>query len=174
VALRLSFELGQRMGDCLNLQATHIRQINDPKTHTQFVAVKFVKGKTTRRMDPYTLHVPFGSITGQEVYQLAQAVISRQGKAQGEPSIGPLLFGPKKDAEAAIRRALLRVNKDLSILSVRRGGLQRMSLEGCSIACLMHHSRHADETMLNRYLGWGTFNLEAARERYGTTYADSK
>lgn len=165
-ALLVSFELGQRLGDCLNLFADKVQTFLDPQTRVDFVALTFVKGKTTRRRDPYTLHMPLHTQAGQAVHSLVTSTLQTKQSASKTKSPTKLLFGPKQAALLAIRQALKQVHNDLSILSVRRGGLQRMALGGCSVACLMHHSRHADETMLNRYLQWGLYNLEMARERY--------
>ena len=65
-----------------------------------------------------------------------------------------------------ILAALKAYDPRLSILSVRKGGLQSMAARGASEALLLHHSRHASTDNLMRYLDWGAYSLYSARERF--------
>jgi hypothetical protein len=69
---------------------------------------------------------------------------------------------------AQLRKFLQKVNPELTCLSLRRGGLQRMALEGYSTETLLTHSRHQRLENLHRYLNWGEVFLNAAREKYRT------
>jgi hypothetical protein len=57
-----------------------------------------------------------------------------------------------------------KIKPELSILSIRRGGLQRMALLGVSTECLLAHSRHKRRETLERYLDWGRLFLNPAKE----------
>lgn len=127
------------------------------------LAVTFTKGKTTRRRDPYTLHLPALSTLATDLSSLQHV----PGNAAGEDY--ELLFGDVGSAISAMKEALMQCSPCLSLLSIRRGGLQYLAQQGMSIPCLMHHSRHATEGMLMRYLEWGKWALDSARERWGNS-----
>lgn len=158
--LQTAFALGQRVGDVSQLQTKRITTMHDPVTNTHFVCLQFRRGKTTRRRQPYTLHLP---LTGQ----LAKELLERAQTHQED-----LLFVADRGlALRVIAAALKEVNQELCLLSVRRGGLQKMALQGASMATLLHHSRHTTEMMLDRYLGWGLCNLISARQLNGQSTA---
>jgi hypothetical protein len=81
------------------------------------------------------------------------------------------LFGNLFSAANHIKDALLFCCPSVAynLLSIRRGGLQDMAQSGMSTAGLLHHSRHADEATLHRYLEWGKLALNPARERFAST-----
>ena len=129
----------------------------DQHTSTRFLVLTIKKGKTTKRRKPYSVHLPANSALALEVASLAE------GKSG-------LLFAYNESYNKdrnLIRDALKAISPSLGILSVRRGGLQFMAQQGMSTQCMLHHSRHADVQMLNRYLAWGALNFQAARERFG-------
>lgn len=165
VATLVSFHLGQRIGDVLHLQSGRIKTVLDPSTGREFTTLLFRKGKTVRRRDPFTLHLPRQPNNPNAIAErlLALAEVAPQD-----------LFGPSDHLSALsqIKRALQATNPCLCLLSIRRGGLQKMSLEGASIETLLHHSRHTTKALLDRYLEWGTFNLQAAREQTRTSTED--
>lgn len=152
VALELSFILGQRIGDTLRLQRARIRETTDSHSSTTFTTIQYVEGKTTRRRDPFTLHLPSTEDLAMKLRLLAI----------GEHK---MLFGEDTIMNAStIRSALKTASPTLSLLSIRRGGLIRMSQKEASLTTLLHHSRHATEQMLMRYLGWGEHYFAPARE----------
>lgn len=158
IALELAFYLGQRMGDTIQLEC-RISSIFDTPTSTTFITCCFIRGKTTRRRQPYTLHVPESHPLGQRLLALQE---QRRKNASTFLFVEPPMRG---NALVTIRGALQAVDETLGLLSVRRGGLQKMAIDGASIETLIHHSRHTTQQLLDRYLGWGKFNLIAARER---------
>lgn len=156
--LLTAFELGQRIGDTSKLRTSHITQLSDPATGLKLVCVGFRQGKTTRRRDPFTLHLLEGSPAGQAILQLAHS------RRQEE-----YLFAPREQINvllATLREEIKKEDAELTLLSIRRGGLQHMAMAGLSKSCLLHHSRHSSEALLDRYLEWGTWSLSAARERF--------
>lgn len=154
LALQISYVLGQRVGDTLKLMAKSIDTVRDEATSLTFVALTYRYGKTTRRRAPYTVH-----LDGET--DLAQELLSWSATRQDNSSP---LFGDNLTVLGDIRDALKTQDAELCILSVRRGGLQRMALAGLSQETILHHSRHSTISMLDRYLEWGKLSLNAARE----------
>lgn len=167
LALMLAFYLGTRMGDTMKLETGCLESVRDRSTDFVFLAIQYLRGKTTRRTQPFSLHIP-------ETMTLAQRLIQLQEQQLALPSDGnqvprPLFINNREDADQAleqIRGALRQVNPELGLLSVRRGGLQLMAQNGASTATLMHHSRHSTEALLQRYLGYAKLTFPAARERF--------
>ena len=159
-ALRTAFLLGQRVGDVLQLERSRVAEMQDMASHqaTNLLTLQFRKGKTTRRRDPYTLHIPRSNPLTTELLQLAHPTSA---------IASPALFTPQAhrlQALVTIRTALQQVNPKLCILSVRRGGLQQLASLGVSTETLLAHSRHTTTAMLDRYLNWGSFNLNPVRD----------
>ena len=151
--MRVAFELGQRVGDCLTLKRHRLAWLDDAPSGLRLLAVQFRKGKTVRRRDPFTLH-----LHGPIAHELAAFA------AEGG---GDMLFGDDPvPILNELRKALKDQQQALSVLSVRRGGLQALAASGVSEATLLHHSRHTSAQLLHRYLEWGTYALGPARERY--------
>ena len=80
-AVEMAFTLGQRMGDVLKLESVGISTILDqieftpnrnqefwpPRApNTRYLTITFRKGKTVRRRQPYTLHLPYSSALAQK------------------------------------------------------------------------------------------------------------
>lgn len=161
LALELAFELGQRMGDTLQLEAALLAYVDDRKASgVEFQALTFRRGKTVKRRKPFTLHLPWQSDLAQRIWHLAT---TKQGQRLF------CLESHRADALETIRMFIQKVNPEEGILSIRRGGLQQLALNGASLETLLHHSRHSDISCLNRYMGWGQTLLHAARERYAVT-----
>jgi hypothetical protein len=157
-AVALAFTLGQRMGDTMKLQVGCLSEVLDSASNTTFLAIQYRRGKTTRRRQPFSLHVPRQGHLASELLQLQQSGLENS-----------LLFPSAADPDKAlstIRSALQAIDSDLGILSIRRGGLQLLALSGASTEVLMHHSRHASIAMLERYLGFGLLHLHPCRMRY--------
>jgi hypothetical protein len=157
IALQLAFDLGQRIGDTLHVEAGRVFQTDDPATNTKFVTVMYRRGKTVRRRDPFCLHIPPSNHLASELLHIATST----------PSSQKWLFAPPDGRAAALRSiltALKGVDQALGLLSIRRGGLQALAQAGATQETLLHHSRHTTAALLNRYLGWGRLNLHAARE----------
>jgi hypothetical protein len=159
--LQVSFFLGQRIGDVLQVRVEGLRQIDDTPSKTGLLSIAFRKGKTVRRRDPFSLHIPSDQPLAQELLQVAATKSAKDYLFVADES--------RETAMSAIRSAIKKHDPTLSLLLIRRGGLQALADEGASLSTLLHHSRHTTEMMLNRYLNWGERNLLAARERLGLT-----
>ena len=149
VALETAFSLGQRLGDVTKLKTADMTRVYDTVTETTFTALTFRISKTAEVIGPYTLHLPADSL-------LAASVVYHCHEASSD-----YIFPPN---QPAVRTALKAVDKTLTILSIRRGGLQNMARAGISIETLLHHSNHRTVAMLNHYLQHGLLNFAAARE----------
>lgn len=163
IAIRLSFALGQRFGDTLKVETANVGDILDTATNTTFLYVTYRKGKTTRRRAPYTVHLLRASPLAQEITDL-QTTRTKLGAKE--------LFCTPDESLHTLREARIALkeqSEDLCILSIRRGGLQRMALSGMSQECMMHHSRHSTKALLDRYLEWGRLSLDAARELHSAS-----
>jgi hypothetical protein len=158
IALELAFTLGQRIGDVLKLQPGCATELHTPDMGV-LLCVLFRRGKTTRRRQPFTLHIQRDTPLAAAFLQLQQL---RRSQA---PQVIPLMF----DVDRVVRElkeALSNCDPSLCLLSIRKGGLQLMAISGATTSTLLHHSRHSSKEMLERYLGWGRVDLEAARERF--------
>lgn len=155
-AVLLCFTLGQRIGDTLKLQRQKVGSVYDQHSRTEFTTVQYVEGKTVRRRDPFTLHLPATSKIAVDLRALVS--LSDQKTCFGEDRV----FNA-----SLIRTAIKKSCADLCLLSIRRGGLITMAQSGVSLQTLLHHSRHASEEMLMRYLGWGENFFLPARELVG-------
>jgi hypothetical protein len=169
LAVAVSFLLGQRMGDTLKLQRGSLDTVTDVSSLTTFLCLQYRRGKTTRRKQPFTLHLP-------QKYAIAQELLDLQHSGlTGTPLFLDSSVGDPEKALQTIRTALHNVDGGLSVLSIRRGGLQHMAQLGASTATLLHHSRHSKQELLERYLSYGKLLLSPARERFvGTSTAQTQ
>jgi hypothetical protein len=93
-----------------------------------------VQGKTTRRRDPFKVHLHAPeALWFQEYWDKREKTHYFFDPPEGQPV--KLLV--------EVRDALHQVDPGLTLLSVRRGGLQDMAMQGLSEACLLRHSRHS-------------------------------
>lgn len=164
LAMKMTFALGQRIGDTLKLRAQDVTLVEDRSSGLELVALQYRRGKTTRRRGPYNVHLDSRSLLGQDILNLANKRAPGQLFCELAQQVKML---------SEIRTSLQEVSTELSLLSIRRGGLQEMAQEGMSESVLLHHSRHTTREMLMRYLEWGKFALDAARERYGKQTRDT-
>lgn len=177
LAIELAFFLGQRIGDTLLLKMDALDTIVD-LISTEYLVVVFVKGKTTRRRQPFCLHVPMGveaptANLAASLLKLQQTGLQSQHPSpqSGSQTLrNVFLFGdPLKEAERIKNEMSIVASETgvpLTLLSIRRGGLQVMACSGLSEAALLHHSRHTNVETLHRYLEWGKLAFHAARERF--------
>jgi hypothetical protein len=109
--LRIAFALGQRVGDVSQLQTKRITTMHDPVTQQEFVCLQFRRGKTTRRRQPFTLHLPLSTPEASELWERAQTHKE------------DLLFVADRGLGLrTIAVALKKTSPELCLLSVRRGG----------------------------------------------------
>lgn len=144
----------------MQVEASRVSTITDPSTNVTFTTILYRRGKTTRRRDPFVIHIPQTNPLAHELAAFAETRMT----TETQPTY---LFTPPAGRAAALKKiaeALKTVSSELGLLSIRRGGLQQMALQGLSLQTILAHSRHTTEQLLNRYLGWGAFNFAAARE----------
>ena len=159
-AVGIAFLLGQRMGDVMNLGTNALCVVHDLASNVWMIALTFRETKTSRVTQPYSLHILRDSPEGQQLMNLQQEQLRKKATH---------LFGDpltRLDDYKRIVDVMRLIDKDYSILSIRRGGLQLMSLMGLSIDCILAHSRHRRRETLERYLGFGQVLLAPARERF--------
>jgi integrase len=143
--LDLAYLLGQRVGDVIRIKAADVHEIFDPSSQTKFLAITFFEGKTIRRTRPYSVHLPLSSWAATRLLTL-KTVDCFQSKM------------------LTYRRLRSQLPPQASLLSIRKGGLQRMVMGGATTATVLHHSRHTGAEMLDRYLDYGRANLWGARD----------
>lgn len=164
LGVALAFVLGQRMGDTLRVSVGALEIVDDIATGKSFVSVQYLRGKTTRRRQPFSLHIPYETQLAADLLKLQSEMVA------AKQCDGPLFLrsssGDPETALAKVKDALRAVSPDLCVLSIRRGGLQLMALMGASTQCLLHHSRHSKIELLERYLGYSKLMLGSARERF--------
>lgn len=153
VAAELSFFLGQRIGDTLQLLSGACSRLQLPDL--DLLCVLYRRGKTTRRRQPFTVHTPYDMKLSRDLLGLQEAT------SRGKP-----LFPDVDRVATKIRDAIHQVAPQCCLLSLCKEGLQEMAIQGASIEVLLHHSRHSSVEMLDRYLPWGKLNLAAARSRF--------
>ena len=153
MAVAAAFTLGQRIGDTLRLRKTSVARLLDPLTNVEYVTLTYLRGKTTRRTQPYTLHIPMVFSTGAELWEMA----SRQTNS---------LYLFPQDQVHIIREKLKSISEHLCLLSIRKGGLQHLAISGVPEDMLLQYSRHTIIKMLHRYLDWGKFALGVPRRRW--------
>jgi hypothetical protein len=150
VLIGIAFLLGQRIGDVAKLRVEWIGHVDDPLDDPQeggYMTMTFFEGKTIARLQPYVLHLPYQSIVTRALRDIL-------------PEEGPI-FSLQDYKEG--RAALKSVNPNLTLLSVRKGGLQRMMLSGLAVEDMLCYSRHQTRAMLERYLDYGRVSLYECR-----------
>lgn len=172
-AVEVAFRLGQRMGDVLQLDASQLSFVDDSAVSgCRFLGITFRRGKTVKRRQPYTLHLPWEDRISQQLWsRVTEGRYAKDGRLFVQNTARPAALDAiktwvQKTDQANPSEGHAENQQHLGILSIRRGGLQQMALEGASVETLLHHSRHATVAMLNRYLSWGVTLLHAARERF--------
>ena len=127
-AVGIAFLLGQRMGDVMNLGTNALCVVHDLASNVWMIALTFRETKTSRVTQPYSLHILRDSPEGQQLMNLQQEQLRKKATH---------LFGDpltRLDDYKRIVDVMRLIDKDYSILSIRRGGLQLMSLMGLSTA----------------------------------------
>jgi hypothetical protein len=140
------------------VETSQLTLIDDRASGNHFLGITYRRGKTIKRRQPFTLHLKANHPIAKQLWET-------------RPDETRLFCKDSFRLEALeiLRDALKSVDDELGVLSVRRGGLQKMALDGASLETLMHHGRHSSVELLNRYLGWGRLNLIAARELAATS-----
>lgn len=151
--LDLTFFLGQRLSDVMRVRAGGIFSVNSPDG--QLTAVTFTSTKT--QTDPYALHVPEMTLGTRLSTHIEKWSLTAND----------VLFLDKNYTAIsnAIKRLKTQQNRpELSVVSLRRGGLTHWALKKASVGLLLRLSRHTTEKMLMTYLGHGAYLTTHATE----------
>ena len=139
-ALELAWLTAGRIGDILSLQPAHICVVEE-----KVMVVKFMTGKTARN-GHYSIAIP---MPGERTTRFLTTCRT------------PYLFPSVR--QDMVRDALRSTDMLLECRSIRRGRLQELSRGGMTDSSLLHISRHAEISMLRRYLDYGLASGENLR-----------
>ncbi len=146
-AVCVAFQLGQRISDVYQLRWKDVKCVD------QRFLITFRKGKTIPQTGPYTLPLPSTSVAARK--------LSQHGSGTGATPEGYMfLQGKEWEQEWPSTRVQLKAIIGKDVRCIRRGGLQRLAELGAPTTTLLQFSRHADESMLRRYLQEGA-SMEA-------------
>lgn len=149
VAVGLSFILGQRFGDVLQLHNSDILiPVGWQDPHSTFL-VTFRRGKTVRTSGPFTISIPDTCPLLRRLRTNIRIIAKTEIQKQ--------IFPPGTRAE--VIAALKIVDHRLELRSLRRGGLVRLA-QSSPLETVQLFSRHATKQMLLRYLSWGIYAKE--------------
>ncbi|MGH2639832.1 MAG: hypothetical protein ACRDF4_11240, partial [Rhabdochlamydiaceae bacterium] len=141
LAIMIGFQLGQRIGDVLQLKTADVRQPN-----AESIAITFRAGKVVPSIGPFTI---FLSANTRTANLLMQHTVTRKA---------PYIFvetnciQERNAMDRKIKTALRAVCATLELRSIRRGGLMQMALLGHEVKTILQFSKHKTEAMLTRYL----------------------
>jgi integrase len=133
--IRLTFILGQRIGDLCLLQVRCL------STMGEWTVITFLEGKVIPQTGPFSIHIRSGSATAKLLWSLV--------KEMNDPLTR--IFIDKGETYKEVRDGIhAHIGRDVRCL--RRGGLQAMALLGHSAEDIRLFSRHATVPMLMKYL----------------------
>ncbi len=145
---------GQRFGDFIQIATKDVRL-----TPRGRLAITLRRGKMLDQgsVKPYTVFIRIRYQDTQNL--LAVHEHARQNNMQ---FLVTASNDPKErmQIELIARKVLARLDSDLEIRSIRRGGLQHMASNGVPIKRVLKHSRHQSVDMLRRYLDHGFYAAE--------------
>jgi hypothetical protein len=133
-AMLITFALGQRLGDVLSLQGRSVSTVGE------YVALTFFTGKVVPVIGAFVVHVSSTSPIADLLHAL---------RANTEDPLDPL-FPDREVTHAEVHSTIGR-----DVRALRRGGLQRMALEGTDPETILLFSKHRSIEMLNKYLHHG-------------------
>jgi integrase len=141
-----AFINGQRISDMVQIA------VGDLHATTDFLATTIRRGKTIATSQPYTLWTRRGTYPTETLMQMAE-----EAKQQHRLFLLTTLNTEAERTQClhVIRDMINSVADELELRSIRRGGLTHMAEAGTPIPTILLFSKHADEKMLMRYLGWG-------------------
>lgn len=149
IIILLAWMIAARTGDTIQLATSSFSTVGN------FLAVRFTKGKTVKVIGPYTIHLP---LHNQDVQTIVRWV-NRQ--PLGYP-FGLQTPKCREKTGETVKWALRVADSRLEQRSIRRGALTHLAMMGVPMQDLLMLSKHRDESMLLRYLAWGTFAVDRA------------
>ena len=160
--LKLTWLMGQRIGDILRLKSRNIFRVQTP--HSNSIACLFTSGKVVQRTGPCVIHLPMGG----ESANIITLALTRTKKLM--PYVFMDYDGPPLN-ETDEMKLVSRYEEHLKSLeemsfdmrALRRGGLSSASLlGGFSKDELRELSRHPSNDTLRLYLAAGILDNESA------------
>ncbi len=150
----MSFILGQRISDAIQLATADLTE------GKEFLQITVRRGKTIGVSQPYTLWLRRNVYPTESIIELKNHARHRQRlflltELNSEEE--------RQEVLSIVRDMITSINDELELRSIRRGGLQRMA-RSSPTQVVLHHSRHSDEKMLMRYLGWGAAALHQQKD----------
>ena len=155
--LILSWAFVARVGDMSQVKTDCLILGSTKADGSMEVSAHFERGKVIGKIDPYTVAT---TITAQWVPFI-------QKWAQEKKTI--FLFQMNSAAQrrkfiASVRQHLRTVRDDLDIRSIRRGAAQTMAKNKVPLETIRYFTRHADISMLRRYLKFGQAESEETKK----------
>ena len=150
IAILLTFVASQRISDILQLHSENVKQDGD------FLMITLTKGKVIDRIGPYTIFFPAHSQTAKAMLELQKTrgnkyLFSEENSTTERHTLGE-----------SIRVLLKSVNTTLNQPAIRHGGARQMGLLAIPQETIRTFTKHATESMLNRYMQHGQFNRHLA------------
>lgn len=151
----MTFILGQRIGDMIQL-ATEDFSVEDKHLT---ITVRRSKVISSTKGQPYALFLMRRRYPAETLVQCVN-----HARTTGRRFLLTFMNSEKEQEQIkmVIREAMhdIQINEEPDMRSFRRGGLQLMAKNGVQVQTILHHSRHSDEKMLDRYLDWGAVSTE--------------
>ena len=165
----VTLALGQRLGDVLKFSATNVNVINDA------VTITVTEGKTVPTKGAFTLRASRGSNVGRYILEAAEKCAENRKTSLGETR----LFQPdtpqgNKTMWIKTMESQIAATLKIDIRALRRTGLTRLAMTGCSQEVLLTFSRHSTTRMLETYLCKGVFNQAAGTAQVETVEKSEK
>lgn len=173
IAVVLSFRLGLRIGDFLQLAAGDIRTVSLTAANmepTEFLQLHFRRGKTVPKTGTFVINVPLTIPEARELGMLAASLQSQSLVFHPEWLVSQLQQYPeawqreKTALSRTVTKQLQKIDPRLCIKAVRRGGLSWLESQGLSLDSLKNLSRHKSDKVLLHYLKQGGSLTQQARE----------
>jgi len=144
VAILVTFTLGQRISDILQLQR------EDVEVREDMILITLRRGKMIPVIGAFTIGMPrncTAAVKLEKILEERKTWLFLEKEMQMEKSDLQKMVAKKRNEIAKT------INRDVRCL--RRGGLQRMARAGVPTETLLYFSRHGNEAMLRRYLNEG-------------------
>jgi len=152
----LAWSCGQRVSDVCLISPNNI------VVEGSRLIVKITNGKVLNYIPPYIIAIDLtlGDGMPNPIAQAASCLRHAAERAERKfVFLESLDDGDRDVARQIISEALSMVHPELECRSIRRGGLQHMAKMGIPLQDILLFSQHREESMLLRYLNYGTASL---------------
>ena len=144
-AVMVTINMGQRIGDILNLTTDSVMMVNE------MIALTFLISKTADKIGVFTIHIPMATETATFIWNAAIAA----------PSHGKLFPTSEEDTKKILQAF---VGHKVDLRALRRTGLTRLAMVA-NLDVVLSLSHHSSIHMLETYLGQGRFNFCLAKSQ---------